>query len=75
MLFAAAIGLGFRIRQPVAGDHGLRYPLLTPQTPDGISGTHNAPLAVDSRYFLGIRSSIDSPAACPMRVYQMALPK
>jgi hypothetical protein len=31
-------------------------------------------MAVCARYFFGINSSIASPAVCPMRVYQIALP-
>jgi len=38
----AALGLGFRIRQPVTGDHGRQHPSLASQTPDGVFGTHTS---------------------------------
>jgi len=37
----AVLDIQFRIRHLVAADYTRRHPLLTPQAPDGIFGTHN----------------------------------
>ena len=71
----AAIGLSARIRHWVIADYGLRHRCSPSRPLTRSPGPTGTPMAVGSRYFLGISSSIDSPAACPMRVYQMALPK
>jgi hypothetical protein len=39
---AQGLVIDFRIRQPVTGDNGRRQPLLTLQTPNGVSRTHSA---------------------------------
>lgn len=50
--------------------HGAPQPAIACQPTGSVT-----PMAVYSRYFLGISSIIDSPIALPMRVNQIALPR
>jgi len=64
-------------------DYGSRGPEITafdtrysPRRPrTEFPGPTGTPMAVDSRYSLGISSIIDSPIALPIRVNQIALPR